>query len=51
MLEDMRVGKTDTELFESLPEKLRGHVWIGDPKLSFSPAAVVGQEPPVALSR
>ncbi len=29
-LEDMRGGRTDTELFESLPERLRGHIWIGE---------------------
>ena len=30
LLEEMRGDMTDTELFESLPERLRGHVWIGE---------------------
>ena len=29
MLEDMRHGRTDTELFNSLNQRLRGYVWAG----------------------
>ena len=30
LLEEMRDGRTDAELFESLPVRLRGYVWIGE---------------------
>ena len=30
LLEGMRHGMTDTELFDSLPERLQGHIWIGE---------------------
>ena len=30
LLEEMRGGRTDTELYDSLPERLRGYIWIGE---------------------
>lgn len=30
MLEEMRQGMTDQELWDSLPARLTGHVWIGE---------------------
>ncbi len=30
LMEEMRGEMTDTELFESLPERLRGHIWVGE---------------------
>ena len=30
MLEEMRQGMTDTELWDSLPARLTGHIWIAE---------------------
>ncbi len=30
LLEEMRDGRSDVELFRSLPIRLRGHVWVGE---------------------
>ncbi len=30
LMEEMRGDMTDTELWDSLPQRLRGHVWIGE---------------------
>ncbi len=30
LLEEMRGGRTDTELYDSLPLRMRGHIWIGE---------------------
>ena len=30
LLEEMRHGMTDTELFDSLPERFRGHLWLAE---------------------
>ena len=30
LMEEMRQGMTDTELWDSLPERLTGHIWIAE---------------------
>ena len=30
LMEEMRHGRTDAELWDSLPERLTGHIWIAE---------------------
>ena len=30
LMEEMRGDRTDKELFDSLPLRLRGHLWVGE---------------------